>query len=77
VASVATVILIAWFVKGILAQTKLTLLLSVILTLIYSYIFTILQLQDYSLLLGSVGLFITLAIIMHYSKKIHWSPATN
>jgi inner membrane protein len=77
VASVATIILIAWFVKGILAETKLTLLLAVILTLIYSYIFTILQLQDYSLLLGSVGLFITLAIIMHYSKKIHWSPAAN
>jgi inner membrane protein len=36
------------------------------------YVFTILQLQDYSLLLGSIGLFITLAVIMHFSKKIQW-----
>jgi inner membrane protein len=40
--------------------------------LMYSYVFTILQLQDYSLLLGSIGLFLTLAVIMHFSKKIQW-----
>lgn len=40
--------------------------------MLYSYIFTILQLQDYSLLLGSIGLFLTLAVIMHFSKKIQW-----
>ena len=46
--------------------------LLMILALMYSYIFTILQLQDYSLLLGSIGLFLTLAVIMHFSKKIQW-----
>jgi inner membrane protein len=40
--------------------------------LLYSYIFTILQLQDYALLLGSVGLFLTLAIVMYYSRKVQW-----
>jgi inner membrane protein len=75
IASVATIALIGWFVKSILSSSRLTTLLVVILTLIYSYIFTILQLQDYSLLLGSIGLFITLAVIMHFSKKIQWSPA--
>ena len=64
--------LIAWFVKGILQSSKLTTLLAVVLALMYSYIFTILQLQDYSLLLGSIGLFLTLAVIMHFSKKIQW-----
>ena len=75
IASVATIALIGWFVKGILTSSRLTTLLVVILTLIYSYIFTILQLQDYSLLLGSIGLFITLAVIMHFSKRIQFSPA--
>ncbi|MGZ3958891.1 MAG: inner membrane CreD family protein [Flavisolibacter sp.] len=46
--------------------------LSFILVLLYVYVFTILQLQDYSLLLGSIGLFITLGVIMHYSKKMQW-----
>lgn len=72
IASVATVGLIAWFVKGILQSSKLTTILGVVLMLMYSYIFTILQLQDYSLLLGSIGLFLTLAVIMHFSKKIQW-----
>jgi inner membrane protein len=72
VAAVATIALITWFVKGILSSSRLTITLSVVLLLVYTYVFTILQLQDYALLLGSVGLFITLAVIMHFSKKIQW-----
>jgi inner membrane protein len=72
VASVATVGLIAWFVKGILESAKLSSVLTVVLLLLYSYLFTILQLQDYSLLLGSVGLFLTLAVIMNYTRKFKW-----
>jgi inner membrane protein len=72
IASLATVGLIGWFVKGLLQSSKLTSILSVVLVLMYSYVFTILQLQDYSLLLGSIGLFLTLAVIMHFSKKIQW-----
>src|SRR5687768_2635328 len=53
IASAATVGLIAWFVKGILQSPKLTTVPGVVLVLMYSYIFTILPLQDYSLLLGS------------------------
>jgi inner membrane protein len=72
VASVFTIGLIAWFVKGLLASSKLAVLLSVILTLLYGYVFTILQLQDFALILGSLGLFLTLAVIMYYSRKIQW-----
>lgn len=72
IASAATIGLIGWFVKDILSSGKLALLLSFILLLLYGYVFTILQLQDYSLLLGSIGLFITLAVIMRFSKKFQW-----
>lgn len=72
IASLFTIGLIGWFVKGLLASSRLATVLSVILVLLYVYVFTILQLQDYSLLLGSIGLFITLAVIMHFSKKIQW-----
>lgn len=72
VATSATVGLIAWFVKGLLQSGKLSVLLSLVLVLLYSYIFTILQLQDYALLLGSVGLFLTLAIVMYYSRRVQW-----
>jgi inner membrane protein len=72
IAGIATIGLITWFVKGILGSFKLSAFLSGILILMYSYVFTILQLQDYALLLGSLGLFFTLAVVMHYSKKIQW-----
>ena len=72
IASLCTISLIGWFVKDILTSGKLAILLSTILVLLYGYVFTILQLQDYSLLLGSFGLFITLAVIMRFSKKIQW-----
>ncbi len=72
IASAATIGLIGWFVKGILSSSRLSVMLSLLLVLLYAYIFTILQLQDYSLLLGSIGLFLTLGVIMHFSKKIKW-----
>ena len=72
IASIATIGLIAWFAKSILFSGRLSGILSLVLVLMYSYVFTILQLQDYSLLFGSIGLFITLAIIMYFSRKIQW-----
>lgn len=72
IAAVATIGLITWFVKGLLGSGRLSLLLSFVLVLLYSYVFTILQLQDYALLLGSIGLFLTLAIVMYFSRRIQW-----
>lgn len=72
IAALATIGLIGWFVKSLLQSSKLSYLLSFILLIMYGYIFTLLQLQDYALLLGSLGLFITLAIIMNYSRRISW-----
>ncbi|MDB5196387.1 MAG: creD [Flaviaesturariibacter sp.] len=72
IASVCTIGLITWFVRGLLSSGRLSALLSAILVLMYTYVFTILQLQDYSLLFGSIGLFLTLAVIMYFSKKLQW-----
>lgn len=72
VASVATIGLVTWYVGGIMHSSKLALFISFVLTVVYSYIFTIIQLQDYALLMGSIGLFIALAIIMFFSRKIIW-----
>ena len=68
----ATIGLIGWFVQGIIRVAKTTTILSVVLVIVYAYIFSLLQLQDYSLLLGSIGLFISLAVIMYFSRKLQW-----
>ena len=72
IAAIATIGLIGWFVKGLLSSGRLSFFLSVVLLFVYSYVFTILQLQDYALIIGSIGLFITLAVIMYFSRKIQW-----
>jgi inner membrane protein len=71
IAAASTIGLISWFVKSILSSGKLTTVLSFVLLVMYTYIFTLLQLQDYALLFGSIGLFIMLAIVMYFSKRIN------
>jgi inner membrane protein len=51
---------------------KLGTFIGFVLAVVYGYIFTIIQLQDYALLMGSIGLFIALAIIMYFSRKLQW-----
>lgn len=72
IAAAATVGLIAWFMKNVLASGKLSLLLALTLSFVYSYLFTLLRLEDSALLVGSIGLFVTLAVIMHFSKRFSW-----
>ena len=44
------------------------------MTALYSFIFVIIQLENYALLVGSVGLFVILAIIMFATRRIDWEP---
>lgn len=73
IASVATVLLITWYTKSIFKQWKIVLLFAFILSLLYLFIYVIIQLQDNALLFGSIGLFVLLAIIMYFSRKVNWN----
>jgi inner membrane protein len=72
-AALATTFLIAWYVRSILRSAKMSLFVGSLLTLLYGFIFTLIQLQDYALLMGSIGLFITLGVVMYFSRKIKWT----
>lgn len=69
IASALTIGLIFWYSKSILKEKKLSALVGGTLTILYIFIFVIVQLEDYALLIGSVGLFMMLVIEMYYSKK--------
>jgi inner membrane protein len=72
IAGGATIGLVTWFVGSIMKSSKLALFIGFVLLVVYGYIFTIIQLQDYALLMGSIGLFIALAIIMYFSRRLQW-----
>ena len=72
VASAMTISLILMYGKSVLKSWGLSLMTSAILTIMYGFIFIIIQLQDYALLFGSLGVFLILAVTMYFSKKIDW-----
>lgn len=72
IAAIMTIILIAGYANGILKEKKLALLIGSSLTMLYGFVFIILQMEDYALLTGSLGIFATLAVIMYVSGKIDW-----
>ena len=75
VAATMTILLVCLYAKNLLKSWSLVGLLGTILTLLYVFIFIIIQLQDYALLFGSIGIFLILAITMFFSRKIDWFQA--
>lgn len=72
ISAVATVLLISLYCKAILKSTKLSIFIAGLLTVLYTFIYVIIQVQDFALLIGSIGLFIIIGGVMYYSRKIDW-----
>ena len=72
ISAVAVTSLVSWYAFSILKNVKSVIWVTALQTGLYLFLFTILQLQDYALLAGSIGLFVILAIIMKASQQIKW-----
>lgn len=70
--SLAIIALITAYTKSVLANNLATAIIAGVLIILYGFLYIILQLQDYALLLGSIGLFVILAIVMYVTRKIDW-----
>lgn len=73
IASASVLGLITLYSKAILKSFKFSIFIAVALSVLYGFIYVIIQLENYALLVGSIGLFIILAIIMFASRKIDWA----
>jgi inner membrane protein len=72
ISTVLTLGLVTFYVHTIFKNKSLTALQAGILFTLYAFIFVIMQLEDYALLIGSLGVFIILALVMYFSRKIDW-----
>jgi inner membrane protein len=72
IATIATVTLVSMYAISFLKKFRLVILLTGLMIIFYTFIFVIMLQQDLSLLLGSVGLFIIIALLMYFSRKISW-----
>lgn len=70
--SILTIGLIVIYAHSIFKNKLQSISLFSILSILYSFLYVILQLEDIALLIGSLGLFIVLGLIMYFSKKINW-----
>ena len=74
---VAILLLITFYTRSIFKSIKLTLLMALILAILYGFFYSILQLQDYALLMGSIGLLVILAVVMYLTRNINWYNISN
>lgn len=72
VSALAVTALITWFTIPILRDKRMVVWVTLLQAGLYLFLFTILQLHDYALLAGSIGLFLILAIVMRASQQIKW-----
>lgn len=65
-------IIITGYSKGILKNNRFTLTIFGILIILYSYLYIVLRLEDYALIMGSIGLLTVLSTVMYITRKIDW-----
>ena len=77
IASLATILLITLYTKSHFENWKTAMLFGSVLSGLYGFIFILIRLEDTALLVGSIGLFLVLAMVMYGSRKINWYNTTN
>ncbi len=76
IAAAGTITLIGLYSKAHFKSWRSTGIFTGVLTLLYGFIFVLIRLEDTALLVGSIGLFIILALTMYGSKKVNWYSNT-
>jgi inner membrane protein len=71
-ACVGILALVAVYLFGTTGRASVTAALAGLLAVQYVFLFVLMQLEDYALLAGSLGLFIILALVMYLTRKVDW-----
>lgn len=70
VAALMTIVMITLHMAAILRNREQGLLVGLLLAFLYVFVFLLIWMESYSLLVGSLGLFVILGIIMYYARKV-------
>ena len=71
-AAVAILALVTLYARAVFGGWRLAGLVGGLLALFYGYFYVLLQQEQYALLLGSLGLLVTLAVVMYLSRRVDW-----
>lgn len=73
IAGTSVVAMITLYSASILQNRKFPMFIGIALSVLYTFIYVIIQMEDYALLVGSIGLFLILGAVMYFSRKIDWN----
>jgi inner membrane protein len=72
ISATAVISIIGLYSKSILGNIKQAVVLVLILSFTYTFVYITLQIQEYALLIGSIGLTAILAFTMYITRNINW-----
>ncbi len=72
ISALAVVSLLSYYIWTSFRKWNYSLTTFLSLSALYTFLFVILQMEDYALLFGSIGLFLILGLFMVLTRKINW-----
>lgn len=77
IASLAILLLISFYAKSQFKSWKIASGFGGLTALLFSFMYILVNLEDTALIVGSIALFLILAIIMYATRKINWTNPLN
>jgi inner membrane protein len=77
IASAAVVVLVTLYSAAMLKTGGRGVIVGLVVTLLYIYLYVLLMIEDYALLAGSAGVFVALATVMFLTRNVDWYSLTN
>jgi inner membrane protein len=71
ISAVVVTLMVMLYAGAIFSNRKYGIIVGLILFMLYAYFYTLLQLQLYSLLFGSIGMAVMLSVIMLLTRNLH------
>ena len=71
-ASLGVVALVWGYARAVFDEASHSAIVGSVLSLLYGFLFVLLAAHDYSLLMGSLGLFLVLASVMFFTRNVDW-----
>lgn len=70
VASMGILSLLSWYAYSVLRSLKFALTILIAISILYGFLYVIVNLETYALMVGSLGLFVVLAAIMSFTRRL-------
>jgi inner membrane protein len=72
ISALSVTLIISGYAKAIISNPRFAASIMGLLFVLYGYLFIVLQLEDYALLMGSIGLLVIISTVMFMTRRINW-----